>query len=102
MQRVTAVVNVILLPWFVFLIMAMIHNLPGLNATTIPMGNHLALTAVPDHASLAASWLSSGLTPVLMILLVVSITYHAMLGITSGNRGLRAPRTGQMGCVVGR
>lgn len=81
MQRVTAVVNVILLPWFVFLIMAMIHNLPGLNATTIPMGNHLALTAVPDHASLAASWLSSGLTPVLMILLVVSITYHAMLGL---------------------
>ncbi len=66
MQRVTAVAQLFLIPWLVFMIVVLIHAL-GQDGT--------------DPVSEVQVWLSSGLTPVLMILLTVSITYHAMLGL---------------------
>ncbi len=61
MQRVSAVANVILVLWFV----------PFILSVASQRGDHAAVQAM----------LSSGLNPVFALLFVVSVFYHAKLGL---------------------
>jgi succinate dehydrogenase / fumarate reductase membrane anchor subunit len=81
MQRVTAVANLFLVAWFVWVVMMFLHDVANGNAILTNGGDNLHPSSMPSMLLLAQKWLSSGLTPILMILLVASTTYHAMLGL---------------------
>ena len=60
-QRVSAIANIGLMMWFTLSIASLLRD--GTDYTEV------------------VTWLATGITPVLMILTIISVFYHAMLGI---------------------
>lgn len=73
-QRVSAVANLILVPWLLISLVGMVHKASECQSTVAAACDAVAYQA-------AVLWLTSGFTPIVVLLFTLSVFYHVKMGL---------------------